>query len=69
MIKVLSLLQLTKKDIKLIEYVLNKGADVNMKISDYTPLFMAREMENFDIIKCLIGKGANISVEDGDDYY
>ena len=45
---------------KIIEY----GADVNERFNDMTPLMYAARYNNVEMIKILLGKGADVSIKD-----
>ncbi len=52
------------EDYWLVNYLLDKGANPNNNVYDKTPLMIAAELENIDIIKALIGYGANVEKQD-----
>ena len=54
-----------KKDIKLVQYLVSKGADVNIRNNNNdTPLQIAVFFENVEILTLLVSNGANLNVTD-----
>jgi len=47
-----------------VRYVLDRGADVNVK-ARYTPLMLAAASGAFDCVKLLVGKGADVREKTG----
>ncbi len=52
---------------KLLQYLIDNGADINIKADDgSTPLFVANSANNKDAIKLLLSKGANPNIKNND---
>ena len=50
--------------VKIVNYLIHRGANVNALFQDYTPLMSACEGENLEIVKLLLDANADISVKD-----
>lgn len=57
---------LEKCHLNLVNYLIEKGADVNKKDNDgNTPLHCAAKKGNIEVVKYLIGKGARVDIKNG----
>ena len=54
-------------NLKILKLLLSTGANVNAKnLSDATPLFIAVERNQNEIVQCLVQNGADVNIEDQD---
>jgi ankyrin repeat protein len=49
----------------LVQYLINKGSDVNSRVDDVPLIIAAVEKDNVDIVKLLLDAGANPNAQDG----